>query len=286
MLLSAGLPPPAHVLSHGFLTVKGQKISKSLPATRVDPNAIAEELGVDPLRYFVLREYTFGADGDFTYEALFQRHESDLGNDLGNLVNRTVSMARQLSAELEPARGPVYTAYDPLAEEDLDLRRDVLASAEEAERAWDDFAPSRALEATWAMIRRGNVYLDRTAPWKLKKAGQLNELRTVLADTCEVVRRAAIMVAPAIPGAAQEILRQIGREKDFGSWPATTWSGWPGGVLGEPKPVFPRIDPERKEALVAKWVGENGVKPPEPRSSEIKIEDFEKLELRAARVLA
>src|SRR5262245_2449240 len=132
MLLSAGLPPPAHVLSHGFLTVKGQKISKSLPATRVDPNAIAEELGVDPLRYFVLREYAFGADGDFTYEALFQRHESDLGNDLGNLVNRTVSMAAKLPETPElPAQAP-HSAADPLHEEEVALRTDVLQAAAEA----------------------------------------------------------------------------------------------------------------------------------------------------------
>ena len=97
MLMSAGLPPPKSIFCHGYLTVKGQKISKSIPATRVDPNAIVDELGgfVDPLRYFVLREYTLGGDGDFTYEALFQRYESDLGNDLGNLLNRTVSMAHR-----------------------------------------------------------------------------------------------------------------------------------------------------------------------------------------------
>ena len=98
MLESAGLPPPKGVFCHGYLTVKGQKISKSIPATRVDPNAIVAELGesfVDPLRYFVLREYTLGGDGDFTYEALFQRYESDLGNDLGNLLNRTVSMVHR-----------------------------------------------------------------------------------------------------------------------------------------------------------------------------------------------
>src|SRR5882757_7809646 len=96
MLMSADLPMPRTIFCHGYLTVKGQKISKSVPATRVDPNAIAAEIGVDPLRYFVLREYTFGADGDFSYQALLQRYESDLGNDLGNLVNRTLSLARQL----------------------------------------------------------------------------------------------------------------------------------------------------------------------------------------------
>ncbi|MEO8213480.1 MAG: methionine--tRNA ligase, partial [Myxococcales bacterium] len=98
MLMSAGLPMPAGIFCHGYLTVKGQKISKSMPATRVDPAQIAEDLGVEPLRYFVLREYTLGGDGDFTYEALLQRYESDLGNDLGNLLNRTVSMAHRFQA--------------------------------------------------------------------------------------------------------------------------------------------------------------------------------------------
>jgi methionyl-tRNA synthetase len=104
MLMSADLPPPRAIFCHGYITVKGQKISKSIPATRVDPNVITEALGADPLRYFVLREYAFGADGDFTYEALFQRHESELGNDLGNLVNRTISMARREFGDDVPAR--------------------------------------------------------------------------------------------------------------------------------------------------------------------------------------
>src|SRR6185369_4527965 len=91
------------IFCHGYLTVKGEKISKSMPATKVDPNLIAADLGVDPLRYFVLREYSFGGDGDFTYEALFQRYESDLGNDLGNLLNRTISMVRRyVGPELPP----------------------------------------------------------------------------------------------------------------------------------------------------------------------------------------
>jgi methionyl-tRNA synthetase len=104
-LWSAGLEPPAEIFCHGYLTVKGQKISKSMPATRVDPNAIASELGVDPLRYFVLREYALGGDGDFTYEALFQRYESDLGNDLGNsALNRTIAMAHKFVGATLPAR--------------------------------------------------------------------------------------------------------------------------------------------------------------------------------------
>lgn len=301
-LMSADLPPPKGIFCHGYLTVRGQKISKSIPATRVDPNTIADELGVDPLRYFVLREYTLGADGDFAYEALLQRYESDLGNDLGNLVNRTVSMARTLGDTLDPM-GPSYAAHDPLSEETLELRGHVQASAKDAERAWDDFAPGRALEATWAMIRRANVYLDRTAPWQLKKAGQIAELRSVLANTCEVIRRAGMMVVPALPHAAREILRQIGREADWGQWPSDNWTGWPGGTLSEPKPIFPRLDPEKEKELITKWGGEpapaaaTSAKPQTPSApkpaaptgavpGDISIEDFAKIDLRAARVVA
>jgi methionyl-tRNA synthetase len=286
MLMSAGLPPPRGIFCHGYLTVKGQKMSKSLPATRVDPNAIADELGVDPLRYFVLREYNFGADGDFTYEALFQRYESDLGNDLGNLANRTLALARQLpDAPALPAQAP-RAANDPLHDEEVSLRTDALAALRDATAAWDDLAPSRALEATWAMIRRANAYVDRTAPWKLAKAGHWAELRVVLANTCEIVRRAALMVAPAMPAAARELLRQIGREADVGQWPDADWAGWPGGDVSEPKPVFPRLDPDRQKALLAKWAGPADNDAPVAKSEPIAHDDFKKLDLRAAKVLA
>jgi methionyl-tRNA synthetase len=296
-LMAADLPLPKGIFCHGYLTVKGQKIAKSVPATRVDPNAVADEMGsvgIDPLRYFVLREYTFGADGDFTYEALLQRYESDLGNDLGNLVNRTLSLAKQLpDAPQLPAQAP-HAANDPLHDEELGLRTEALAALADAEKAWEDFAPGRALEATWAMVRRGNAYIDRTAPWKLGKAQQWNELRVVLANACEIIRRAALMVAPAMPAASREILRQIGRLADEGRWPDRAWAGWPGATLLDPTPIFPRFDPDKQSALIAKWTAslspraaggdtEGGVPPKE--ISEITFEDFEKLELRAARVL-
>jgi methionyl-tRNA synthetase len=295
MLMSAELPLPKNVFCHGYLTVKGQKIAKSVPATRVDPNAIADEMGsvgIDPLRYFVLREYTFGADGDFTYEALLQRYESDLGNDLGNLVNRTLSLAKQLpDAPQLPAQSP-HAANDPLHDEELGLRTEALAALADAEKAWEDLAPGRALEATWAMVRRANAYIDRTAPWKLGKGQHWNELRVVLANACEIIRRAALMVTPAMPVAAREILRQIGRTADEGRWPDHAWAGWPGAALDEPTPIFPRFDPDKQAALIAKWTASlspppgpgqeaEGAGPPK----EITFEDFEKLELRAARVL-
>jgi methionyl-tRNA synthetase len=291
MLMSAGLPPPKGVFCHGYITVKGQKISKSLPATRVDPSLIAAYIGADPLRYFVLREYTLGNDGDFSYEALFQRYESDLGNDLGNLANRTISMARQLGDHsLDAPHGPSYSGGDPLLEEALVLRRCAEEMTQAATKAWDDMQPSRALEATWTMIRAGNVYLDRTAPWKLKKAGNLADLRAVLANTCELIRRAAQMVAPAMPDAARELLRQIGREQDEGLWPSDEWTGWPGGKLAEPKPIFPRVDADRQKELIAAWLEQT----PPPKSvpasvaaaPDLTIDEFAKVDLRSAKVLA
>jgi methionyl-tRNA synthetase len=296
--MSADVPLPRGIYCHGYLTVKGQKISKSVPATRVDPIAIADDLGVDPLRYFVLREYTFGADGDFSYEALLQRYESDLGNDLGNLVNRTLSLARQLPDHPALGAHTPHAANDPLHDEEVALRTTALAALAEAERAWAEPAPGRALEATWSMVRKANAYIDRTAPWKLGKAAQWTELRGVLANACEIIRRAALMVAPAMPAASREILRQIGREADAGRWPETTWAGWPGATVNEPKPIFPRIDADRQPALIARWSAGLGGETAAPAavagaaaaaepggSTEISHDEFQKVDLRAASIL-
>jgi methionyl-tRNA synthetase len=280
MLMSAGLPAPKGIFCHGYLTVKGQKISKSIPATRVDPNAIADELGVDPLRYFVLREYTLGGDGDFTYEALFGRYEADLGNDLGNLLNRTVSMAHRY------LNGSV-----PRATPDPELEALAQAKKKEAEGFWEGFAPSRALEATWEIVRAANRYIERSAPWKLAKDPHAtNALGRVLADCCEAVRWAALMIAPAMPERSAEILRQLNVTSDS-PWPGD-WA-WPSAGLGEPKPIFPRIEPARQAELIARWM------PPDaqqsaasvpatstPGGAQITRADFEKLELRAAKVVA
>jgi methionyl-tRNA synthetase len=289
MLWSAGLEPPKQVFCHGYLTVKGQKISKSMPATKVDPNAIADELGVDPLRYFVLREFALGGDGDFTYEALFQRYESDLGNDLGNLLNRTLGMAHRF---VGTKLGPVEL-FKPLS---ADFYLALHPPLSEIEKAWEDCAPHRALELTWGIVRAANALIDKKAPWSVIKQPNGKALvEQILGACCQMIRCVALLVAPVMPTAAKEILRQLGRSEDEGHWPTPDlFHTWPGGTLAEPKPVFPRIEPERQAALIAQWTGTlgaaaapgNGAAPATPASRDIAFEDFQKLDLRVAKVTA
>src|SRR4029077_13237762 len=158
---------------------------------------------------------------------------------LGNLLNRTVSMAHRYG-RLEVLRG------------ELSLQDLGLGSMKAAvEKAWDEIMPSVALQGVWVLLRRMNSHIDLTKPWLLAKQ-DVAQLDAVLGSCCEALRWAALMVAPAMPGAAREILRQLGRGKDEGSWP--TDFHWPGGTLTDPKPVFPRIEPERQAALIARWM--------------------------------
>ncbi len=300
MLKSAGLPPPAGIFCHGYLTVKGQKISKSLPATKVDPNAIAEELGVEPLRYFVLREYSLGGDGDFTYEALLQRYESELGNDLGNLLNRTVSMVRQyLGGIVQPWGGHPGEANKLWSEGNA------------VGDSWTRMEPSFALDRAWMCVRNTNAHIEATKPWVTWKSpgGAADTLNRDLAYCCAWLRGVAKMIAPAMPQTARDILRQIGRpESDADTWLSEPPAFWPGGEpMGPPTPLFPRLDPERKAELIAKWLPPETMAAPAPQtqtpssaatsaaisapaspaeSGVIDKADFDRVDLRAAKVVA
>ena len=173
-LMAAQLPLPKTIFAHGWWTIRGEKISKSMPATRIDPVKLADALGVGPLgraigidamRYYLLREVPLGLDGDFTFESLFGRFNAELANDLGNLVNRSLTMLNKFLANTQPIRDARIV--------ELPAHRELESSVAEAiaatTAAYDAIAPSKALEATWKLVRDANKYVDATQPWVLAR---------------------------------------------------------------------------------------------------------------------
>jgi len=287
-LMSAGLPLPRTILTHGWWTVRGEKISKSMPATRVDPNLLAADIGPDALRYFLLREVPVGADGDFSYEALIGRLNSDLANDLGNLLNRTLAMLDKYVGGIVPSASPALDASGPHAEIAALARR----AKEETEKHFEAFAPSRALEAIWELVRGANRYVDAAAPWALvKDPSRRVELDHVLHTFLEAILWSALLVWPVMPGKAAEILTQIGLPASrAGTWPESWNSELPsGGRIARGAPLFPRIDEPRAAELLARWIPADALAaPPAPAPAAtpvIQYDDFAKLDLRVATVL-
>ena len=204
MLMSAGIPLPKQVYGHGFLNIGGEKISKSR-GNVVDPVAFGEKYGVDVVRYFLLREIVWGEDGDFSEEALVSRRNSDLADDLGNLVSRVLSMVDRYCAGKMPTLGM------KCAEDDEALQR-------KAEEVWGKFAKlleamnfSGSLAKIWELVRMANQYVDKQAPWKLSKdLSMKGRLDTVLNQSSEAVVAVATMIAPFMPSTAESILAQAG----------------------------------------------------------------------------
>ncbi len=231
-LMAAGLEPPKRVFSHGWWTVGGEKMSKSL-GNVVEPRALVATYGLDPVRYFLLREVPFGNDGVFTHKALISRLNTELANDLGNLAQRTLSLiARNCDGRL-PGRGEMGV-------EDSEL----LAAADRIIPAlrerMDRQALHEALEEVWKVIRAGNAYIDRQAPWALRKTDprRMAAVLRVLADALRVV---ATVLQPFMPGSMGNMLDQLGVGPDLRTV-ATLRQAVPAGtVLPAPQGVFPRF---------------------------------------------
>jgi len=292
MLMSAGLPLPRTVFAHGWWTINGQKMSKSLRNV-VEPNMVATDIGRDALRYFVARETPLGSDGDFSHEGLIHRINSELANDLGNLLNRSAAMARMYTDSVVPPFAEDLEA-EPVDRELIALAmrcRDAAASNFEA------VAPSRALEAIWELVRGANKYIDTTAPFKMvKDPGKHRRVQEVVANFLEALRWISLLVAPVMPDKAMEIRRQIGlgladAEGQLRAWP-DLWGELPVGLeLREGDPLFPRIDKDRKAELLASWSAAAGGEEQKveqtkaPTGELVTFEEFSRLDLRVAEIV-
>ena len=232
MLLAAGLEPPQDVTVHGFLLVGGEKMSKTR-LNQIAPADLVEEFGVDGFRYHFLRDVPVGPDGDFSYERMVDRYNGDLANNFGNLLSRVATVVGKKCG----GTGPAPRADSPLAP--------VAAEAyEAAARAWDEFAPSQALEATWRLVRETNALLEATEPWKMDPGP---EVEAVLGDALEALRIVSVLASPAIPAASEEAWRRIGlpgSPSDQRLPAAAAWGGYPGGLpVTKGAPLFPRLTP-------------------------------------------
>jgi methionyl-tRNA synthetase len=238
MLMAAGIEPPMQVWAHGYLTVGGKKMSKT-NLTGIHPFQLLDEFGVDSYRYFWLRQVAWGSDGDFSWEAMVERHNADLANGLGNLVSRVLAM---IESYLD---GVVPGSTVPDADSDLP---DVIT---EAAKRYDDHMIQvelqKAVAAVWSIVDRANGYLVEKEPWKLAKdADRRAELESVLYASAETLRILAVLIQPIMPAAATRLWEQLGQPGDPGDQRLPDASVWgqlePGTKVHKGDALFPRLE--------------------------------------------
>ena len=283
MLMSADLPLPKQVRGHGWLLLGGEKVSKSKAskgADVVDPVVLIDRYGIDALKYFLLREYTFGQDGIFTNEVMLKRMNYDLANDLGNLVSRTVSMIEKYNG------GFVHEAKGEEAV-DADLKAIATGAAAKVEEQMDKFAFNMALEEIWVVVRRANKYIDETTPWILAKDEALKDrLDTVMHNLAETIRIISVLIYPFMHTTADKIRKQMGLWYAEPVWDdALVFDMMNGEQVKKGDAIFPRLDIEKELEELAALSAPKEENIPLELKDEIVYDDFDKLDLRVGTIL-
>ncbi|MBQ1622091.1 MAG: methionine--tRNA ligase [Selenomonas sp.] len=293
ILMALDLPLPKKVYGHGWLIVDGDKMSKS-KGNVVDPIGLIDEFGADAIRYFLLREINLGQDGNFSRDALIGRINSDLANDLGNLLHRTLSMTLKFQDGVVAA---------PAGESDVDrsLKEDARETVAFFEQNMEDMQLSLTIKKVWAFISRANKYIDETAPWALAKdPAKKQELANVLYNLTEALRVISVLISPFMPTTAVRIWQQLGLVQDFASVRTEDieqWGGVPAGLhVGTPEQLFPRIEVEKEEAAPQPAAAKQEKKEKKDKKDKqaqealpegiISIDTFGKVQLRVAEVKA
>ena len=281
LLMALDLPLPQKVYGHGWILFSDDKMSKS-KGNVVYPEPIIERYGIDALKYFLLREFVFGQDGNYTNRGFLTRINSDLVNDLGNLLSRTVSM-------VEKYTDGIVMEYNASTEFDESLETIINELFEKFDEAMENMQFNEAFEELWKLVRRANKYIDETMPWKLAKDDtKQEELRSVLYHLIETLRVVAVFLRPMLTITSDKILEQINipveeatlnSVKVFGGYPFET-------KVKRGENLFPRLDIEKElQEMELLFVDKKEESTSTPHKDEITIEDFDKIELRVAKVL-
>ncbi|WEV36706.1 methionine--tRNA ligase [Lactobacillus sp. ESL0677] len=285
MLMALGLPLPKHVIGHGWVLMKDGKMSKS-KGNAVYPESITSRYGVDALRYYLMRALPFGSDGVFTPEDFVERVNYDLANDLGNLLNRTVSMINQYQD------GHVA----PVAATQNELGKQLAAAAEETiadyKQNMDKLYFTQAIEGIWKFIGRANKYIDETTPWALNKEGKKKELSLVMSNLAESLRIVALLIAPIMTRTPVEMFKQLGldwqnddqKKLAFGDY------AWDVKVTEKPTPIYPRLKPEEEIKYIkdemAKAKPKKQSRSEQGKDPDITIDDFDKVKIQVGKILS